>query len=51
MVEVTVPGSRTQKYLQNVESLRGWITDLNKTTKHLAGTRKRMTGIIKANSQ
>ena len=51
MVEVNVPSGKTQQYLQNVESLRGWITDLNKTTKHLAGTRKRMTGIIKASGQ
>lgn len=51
LVEVAVPDSKTQQYLQNVESLRGWITDLNKTTKHMAGTRTKLTGIIKANSQ
>jgi len=48
LIEVAVPDSRTQRYLQNIERLRGYVSDLNKTTKHMAGMRKRLTGIIKA---
>jgi hypothetical protein len=51
MVEVAVPDSSSQRYLQNIEALRGWVTDLNKTTKHLAGMRKRMGGIIKQHNK
>lgn len=48
MIEVNMPDNKTQQYLQNIENLRGWITDLNKTNKHMAGVRARMTGIIKS---
>jgi len=47
MIEVRLPDKRTQQYLQNIEHLRGWVTDLTKANKHMAGMRARMTGVLK----
>ncbi len=46
MVEVDVPESKSSAYLENIESLRGFVGDLNKGIKHANGMRKKMFVII-----
>ena len=49
MVEVSVPESKSAAYLKNIEDLRGFVTDVGKTAKHMGGMKKRMRGIIQKN--
>ena len=51
LAEINVPDEKSAAYLKNIENLRGYVSDITKTGKHLRGMRKRLTGIIKANAK